>query len=33
MKVSGEKMLFIVSRLLYSMEENPWEVPNAEEAK
>jgi hypothetical protein len=25
MKVSGEEMLFIVNRLLYSMEENPWE--------
>ncbi|MDR2701323.1 MAG: hypothetical protein LBB72_02700 [Spirochaetaceae bacterium] len=33
MKVSGEKMLFIVNRLLCSMEENPWELPNAEEAK
>jgi len=24
MKVSGEEMLFIVSRLLYSIEDNPW---------
>jgi hypothetical protein len=33
MKVSGEKMIFIVNRLLYLMEENPWEFPNAGEAK
>jgi hypothetical protein len=25
MKVSGEKMIFIVNRLLYRIEENPWE--------
>jgi len=25
MKVSGEKMLFIVNRLLYRIEDNPWE--------
>jgi hypothetical protein len=30
MKVSGEKMLFIVNHLLYSMEENPWELPGNE---
>jgi len=27
MKVSGEKMIFIVNRLLYSIDENPWELP------
>jgi hypothetical protein len=32
MKVSGEKMLFIVNRLLYSMEENPWELPKNEDS-
>jgi hypothetical protein len=33
MKVSGEKMLFIVNRLLYLTEENPWDFAGAEEAK
>jgi hypothetical protein len=33
MKVSGEKMLFIVGRLLYIMEENPWDLASAEEAR
>jgi hypothetical protein len=33
MKVSGETMLFIVNRLLFSMEDNPWELPSKEEAK
>jgi hypothetical protein len=33
MKVSGEKMIFIVNRLLYLTEENPWEFPNAGEAR
>jgi hypothetical protein len=33
MKVSGEKMLFIVGRLLYLTEENPWDLAGAEEAK
>jgi hypothetical protein len=27
MKVTGEKMIFIVNRLLYRMEDNPWEFP------
>ncbi|WP_461253169.1 OmpA family protein [Treponema sp. R8-4-B8] len=27
MKVSGERMLFIVNRLLYRIEDNPWEFP------
>jgi len=27
MKVSGEKMLFIVNRLLFRIENNPWEFP------
>jgi len=27
MKVSGERMLFIVNRLLYQVEDNPWEFP------
>jgi len=27
MKVSGERMLFIVNRLLYRLEDNPWEFP------
>jgi hypothetical protein len=30
MKVSGEQMLFIVSRLLYLTEENPWDAAGAE---
>jgi len=25
MKVSGEKMIYIVNRLLYMIEDNPWE--------
>jgi hypothetical protein len=33
MKVTGEKMLSIVSRLLYLTEENPWDLPDAEEAR
>jgi hypothetical protein len=33
MKVPGEKMLLIVNRLLYIMEENPWEPSSAEEAR
>jgi hypothetical protein len=33
MKVSGETMLFIVNRLLFSLEDNPWELPSKEEAK
>jgi len=27
MKVSGEKMLFIVNRVLFLIEDNPWELP------
>jgi hypothetical protein len=33
MKAPGEKMLLIVNRLLYIMEENPWEPSSAEEAR
>jgi outer membrane protein OmpA-like peptidoglycan-associated protein len=28
MKVSGEKMLFIVNRVLYRIEDDPWEFPH-----
>jgi len=27
MKVSGEKLLFIVGRVLFLIEDNPWELP------
>jgi len=27
MKVSGETMLYIVSRVLFLIERNPWELP------
>jgi len=28
MKVSGRDMIFIVNRLLYAIEDNPWELPS-----
>jgi len=28
MKVSGEEMIFIVNRILYQIEDNPWEFPH-----
>jgi hypothetical protein len=31
MKVSGRDMIFIVNRLLYAIEDNPWELPSQPE--
>jgi len=31
MKVSGRDIIFIVNRLLYSIEDNPWELPSQPE--
>jgi hypothetical protein len=31
MKVTGEKMIFIVNSLLYRMEDNPWEFQAQQE--
>jgi len=31
MKVSGRDMIFIVNRILYQIEDNPWELPSQTE--
>jgi hypothetical protein len=33
MKVTGETMMFIVNRLLFSMEKNPWNFPAQPDGK